>query len=89
MLHLSGQSAAFQTGPEAEGQADLISTDLRSEKYFLMIGINRLILFAVYKQQRFKPVVVAAACHTEVKHTYRALSFPFCRHLHLPMQPEI
>ena len=51
MLHLSGQSAAFQTGPETEGQADLISTDLRSEKYFLMIGINRLILFAVYKQQ--------------------------------------
>ena len=26
MLHLSGQSAAFQTGPEAEGQAEAIRT---------------------------------------------------------------
>ena len=89
VLLLPGHTAALQSGPEPEGQAEAFSAQFFREKYFHVVDVHSLVRLFVDIAHGLKAGVVACPGLAEVKDSDHPPSSPFLRDLNLFVHPEI
>ena len=82
-------TAAFQSGPQSEGETEGLSVQFLREEHFLVVDVHALIGFFIDITHCLKSGIVAGASLSEIENTDSSFSLPGFRYLDLFVQPQV